>query len=107
MLAGQAADTGDDVLGCGSVRVDVPVGRGSVAGDADGFLARRGGEGDVAFLPPVEFGDVIGDARGGEPGLVAQRDEEVHVWVAGADSGDGWVVHVVVVVVGDDDGVDG
>lgn len=29
------------------------------------------------------------------------------VWVAGADAGDGRVVHVVVVVVGDDDGVDG
>ncbi len=106
VLAGQAADAGGDVLWYGSVRVGVPVGQGSVAGDADGFLARCGGEGDVAFLPPVKFGD-IGDARGGEPGFVAQRDEEVDVWVAGADAGDGRVVHVVVVVVGDDDGVDG
>lgn len=47
------------------------------------------------------------DPGRGEPLFVAERDEEVDVGVFRFDLHDGWMVHVVVVVVRDDDGVDG
>ena len=47
-----------------------------------------------------------GEAGGEEPLFIAEGDEEMHVGVLGFDLHDGRVVHVVVVIVGNDDRID-
>lgn len=60
----------------------------------------------LARIPPIQLRDLrSGDAAALKPAPVPQRREEVGVGEARLDALDGWVGEVVIVVVGDDDGV--
>lgn len=58
----------------------------------NGFVLFRGFDfdGEVCVFPPVELGDVF-EAAFAEPGLEAEADEELDVWVRLLDLDDGGV----------------
>lgn len=66
-------------------------------------LRRR--EFEFSFLPPIKLRDFF-DTGCRKPLFITQRDEKVDVWVLLFDSHYRWVIHMIIVVMGDDDSID-